>query len=110
MVDSGLPRLPLTVIVTDGAVANEREICRFARDKAQVQGGGRGGVRTFTLGIGIFVNRYFLKMLAQIGRGYSALSLYTPNIGKDITSLMAKTHTPVLTDISLGIPGLPESG
>ncbi len=44
----------------------------------------------FTLGIGSLCNTYFLRMLAQIGRGYSNSSLRFNNLRRDIVDLMEK--------------------
>ena len=67
----------------DGAVANERDICRYVRDTDL-------SARVFTLGIGTLCNTYFLKMLAQIGAGYSASALRFRTLRDDILGLMSK--------------------
>lgn len=91
------PRLPVAFLVTDGAVANEKEICRRAADRAF------GDMRVFTFGIGPYANRYFLRMLAQQGRGYTDVCLYPDSLRRKMEKLMARTQAPVLTQITLGV-------
>jgi hypothetical protein len=52
-------RTPILFLITDGAVDKERDICRYMQESGS-------GVRAFTLSIGPYANRYFLKMLAQV--------------------------------------------
>jgi hypothetical protein len=52
-------RTPIIFLITDGAVDNERDICRYMQENGS-------DVRAFTLSIGPYANRYFLKMLAQV--------------------------------------------
>eukprot|EP01083_Nonionella_stella_P300871 1029342_1 len=56
---AGVARLTFVVIITDGAVSDEREICRRALQEC-------GPVRVLTFGIGTYCNWYFLKMLSSI--------------------------------------------
>lgn len=111
-VDSPLPRqgshfeggsvLPIIILVTDGAVSNEKDICSYAHQQA-VQ---HPDCRTYTFGIGPFCNKYFLKMLACEGRGHSDVCLTNATIASQMGQLMSKTMGPVLVDVSLAIDGI----
>lgn len=59
--------VPYVFLITDGAVDNEREICKSMQ--AAIQAAGPRAPRISTFGIGMFCNYFFLKMLASIGRG-----------------------------------------
>lgn len=61
------------------------------------------------IGIGPFVNPYFLKSLSTIGRGYAEICLHQDMIASNIIELMRRTYSPQLTDIVLGLshPFLP---
>ncbi|KAK8629211.1 hypothetical protein V6N13_078063 [Hibiscus sabdariffa] len=60
--------IPLIFLITDGSVEDEREICNSM--KGYLTSTGSVSPRIFTFGIGLYCNHYFLKMLAQIGRGH----------------------------------------
>jgi len=91
--------IPIVFVMTDGSVQDETSICRFMRDNG-------GPVRCFTLGIGTYCNKFFLKMLAQIGKGYTDVVLYRENLKTQMISLMKKTFGPVLTEVMVGISGV----
>ena len=73
--------VPFLFLITDGAVDNEREICKVLQ-QAQATAKPTGGMATLprvcTFGIGRFCNHYFLKMLANIGGHRCELNLYDP--------------------------------
>ncbi|GAV61430.1 VWA_3 domain-containing protein [Cephalotus follicularis] len=60
--------IPLIFLITDGAVEDEREICKFV--KGHVTSKASISPRISTFGIGLYCNHYFLQLLAQIGRGH----------------------------------------
>jgi hypothetical protein len=62
-----LQSLCFAVLLTDGCVANEREICAPLTSKESLL----GNSRILTFGIGAYCNWYFLKTLALLGRGFS---------------------------------------
>mmetsp|Transcript_13398 Transcript_13398/g.16879 ORF Transcript_13398/g.16879 Transcript_13398/m.16879 type:complete len:818 (+) Transcript_13398:241-2694(+) len=90
------PRLQISFVVTDGAVQNEKEICLWARDNA-------GDMRIYSFAIGPYANRYFLKMLAQLGRGYTDVCLYPKSLQTKMLDLMLATQSPVLTQVTVGL-------
>ncbi|KAM7254621.1 hypothetical protein ACFE04_004001 [Oxalis oulophora] len=61
--------IPLIVLITDGAVEGERDICKFVEERIKIKGSPISP-RICTFGIGSYCNHYFLKMLAQIGSGH----------------------------------------
>eukprot|EP00824_Muranothrix_gubernata_P023846 TRINITY_DN6653_c0_g1_i2.p1 TRINITY_DN6653_c0_g1~~TRINITY_DN6653_c0_g1_i2.p1 ORF type:complete len:733 (+),score=117.11 TRINITY_DN6653_c0_g1_i2:2-2200(+) len=91
--------VPYVFLITDGAVRDERLICQWVKEHG-------GPVRVMTFGIGPYCNAFFLKMLAEIGRGFSDVALPSNKIYKQITQLLAMAETPILTDVKIGITGL----
>merc|ERR1711879_722773 len=89
-------RIPFVVLLTDGAVQDEKEIVTSVRDKA-------GAVRVLTFGIGQHCNWYFLKMLANQTRGWSSGSLTVDNMTQKMRTMIARASTPVLTDVQLDL-------
>eukprot|EP00485_Elphidium_margaritaceum_P000756 CAMPEP_0202688042 /NCGR_PEP_ID=MMETSP1385-20130828/3579_1 /ASSEMBLY_ACC=CAM_ASM_000861 /TAXON_ID=933848 /ORGANISM="Elphidium margaritaceum" /LENGTH=718 /DNA_ID=CAMNT_0049342919 /DNA_START=32 /DNA_END=2188 /DNA_ORIENTATION=- len=89
--------LPFVVLITDGAVANEREICKQLEENKDLRS------RFITLGIGSYCNWFFLKTLAKIGRGFSDVVVYKEHIYYKIDRLLRMANTPVLTDIEVGL-------
>merc|ERR1712176_722282 len=91
--------LPFIVLITDGAVHNEREICE------KIEGNKDMRTRFLTLGIGSYCNRYFLKTLSKLGRGFSDVVVYREKIYHKMDHLLRMANTPVLTDIEIGLKG-----
>lgn len=89
-------RVAMAFIITDGAVENERDICRFGQEIA-------GTTRLFTFGIGADCNAYFLRKLSSIGRGYTDVALVKENTKQQMSKLISHAQLPVLTDISLDL-------
>jgi hypothetical protein len=81
-------------LITDGCVVEEREIVQKAVEQCQ-------DVRIFTLGIGSYSNWFFLKMLAQVGRGFDEVVVYKESIFTQVARLLDRTATPVLKDMSI---------
>merc|ERR1719361_1864095 len=91
--------IPFVVLITDGAVREEKEICQEVKAKAQ-------NVRVLTFGIGQHCNWYFLKMLSLMTRGWSSGSLSPEALVPKMSALVDRASQPVLTGITLGIDGL----
>jgi hypothetical protein len=49
---------------------------------------------------------FFLKMLAQIGRGFSDVVVYKENIYQQMVQLLNMAAVPVMTDLELELPGV----
>ena len=89
-------------VITDGAVADERDICNFMKSyaaKADVP----KVPRVCTFGIGKYANHYFLKMLASIGRGHNS-ETSSPDGAARHDELLHRCKVPILTDIAVGLP------
>eukprot|EP00753_Platysulcus_tardus_P003982 PLAT12511.10.p1 GENE.PLAT12511.10~~PLAT12511.10.p1 ORF type:complete len:832 (+),score=302.97 PLAT12511.10:32-2497(+) len=86
--------VPMVLMLTDGAVMDEREICDWARKNMR-------DIRVFNLGIGFYCNSYFLQLLSTITRGISKSAYYTEHIRVQTAALMKRTFKPVLTDLTL---------
>jgi len=91
--------LPFIVLITDGAVHNEREICEKIESNKKMR------TRFLTLGIGSYCNWFFLKMLSKLGRGFSDIVVYKEHIYHKMDHLLRMANTPVLTDIEIGLKG-----
>lgn len=90
--------LPFVFLITDGAVKDEREICTWVKDR-------RSRVRVLSFGIGVWCNHQFLRMLAQIGRGWTEVAFKSDEIYGGMFSLLSAATTPVLTDLRIQITG-----
>lgn len=103
-------KLGMIVLITDGAVDNEHDICKAALKYTSEKNQGLSNntahsemIRTFTFGIGPFCNTAFLKALAEIGHGYSQTCISVDNINGQMTQFMQKTNNPQLSGINLVI-------
>lgn len=99
--------IPVIFLITDGAVRNEHEICQFSQQQQEEslkKHPTRKTIRTFTYGIGPYVNQFFLKTLASKGRGYSHICLHQDRIEVTIVELMNRTQNPLLVNVFLDIP------
>lgn len=98
--EGSVQQLKFIVLLTDGCVSNEREICR------QTFIHRNNSIRILTLGIGTLCNWFFLKMLSQIGKGFSDVCIYKEKIYEQIVQLLEMTQQPTLTNITLSIAGV----
>ncbi|CAG9460603.1 unnamed protein product [Pedinophyceae sp. YPF-701] len=99
--------IPYIFLLTDGAVQNERDICKWALSlKSDPAYTGLAIPRIHTMGIGPFCNHYFLKILAEAGRGFADVALRAYSIQHQIEGLMKASALPVLGDVALSIEGL----
>lgn len=96
---SGNGVLPFVVLMTDGCVEDERAICKFV-DKEVTK------TRILTFGIGSYCNWFFLKMLAQIGRGFSDVVVYKEKIFSQMNQLLNMAAVPVITNMMLELDGV----
>merc|ERR1712154_575416 len=91
--------MPFIVLITDGAVHNEREICEKVEQNKKMR------TRFLCLGIGSYCNWFFLKMLSKLGRGFADIVVYRERIYHKMDHLLRMANTPVLTDIEIGLKG-----
>ncbi len=101
--------LKSVVLITDGCVQAEKTIASEVNE-FMVNYGAKCGIRVQTVGLGPYCNHQFLKMLATVGRGFSAfvndMNESKPgnvqrNVRMAIGGLMRKTSFPILTNITL---------
>jgi len=86
--------MKFVILLTDGCVDKEREICRDAQD-------GRGDIRVLTFGIGRYCNQLFLNMLSSMCHGWSSGSVYVGEIEEKMRQFLMQSSTPILNDIWL---------
>lgn len=91
--------MPFIVLITDGAVHNEKEICERIEQNKKMR------TRFLCLGIGSYCNWFFLKMLSKLGRGFADIVVYRERIYHKMDHLLRMANTPVLTDIEIGLKG-----
>lgn len=89
----------ILVLVTDGQVGNEDQILRQLGARAKK-------IRIFTLGIDQAVNAAFLKRLADLGGGASALVESEDRLDEVMDAVHRHIGTPVLTGLRLEPAGL----
>lgn len=94
--------IPLIFLITDGSVEDEREICNVM--KGYLTSGGSVSPRICTFGIGLNCNHYFLKMLAQIGRGHYDCTYDADNIELRMERLFTTASSVVLANITIDMP------
>ncbi|MEW6732009.1 MAG: marine proteobacterial sortase target protein [Acidobacteriota bacterium] len=95
-----LNRLRVIVFITDGQIGNEAQLLQQAGQKL-------GNARIFTFGVDSAVNEYFLKKLAQIGRGTAEFLLpRQQNIETIINRFQSRISAPMLTDLAIDWAGL----
>ncbi|KAL8171627.1 hypothetical protein V2J09_023431 [Rumex salicifolius] len=92
------------LLVTDGAVENERAICNVVKDRLSNERLQCPRISTF--GIGSYCNHYFLQMLAEIGKGHYDASYGTDHISSALERLCESALSTILADIN--IDGLEE--
>ncbi len=82
------------VFLTDGAVWNEEESLQEINKSL-------GDCRIFSFGIGPAVNRYFLKKIAELGRGTCQFITTPEEIKESVDNFAIQMSSPIISDISL---------
>ncbi|KAI3443544.1 hypothetical protein Pfo_000209 [Paulownia fortunei] len=90
--------IPIILLITDGAVEDERHICDIM--KSQLASQKNVCPRIYTLGIGTFCNHYFLRMLAMIGRGHHDAASDVDSIEVRMEGLFARASSIFLANIA----------
>jgi len=96
-VDHSEDRMRFVVLLTDGAVEEEQDICKRAIEAI-------GNCRVLTFGVGQWCNYQFLRMLSSTTAGWSVSALYAEDIEPVMVDLMTRAAVPVLTDVTLEGP------
>jgi Ca-activated chloride channel homolog len=91
-------RLRQVVFLTDGAVANEKELFSLVRARL-------GDSRLFTVGIGSAPNGYFMRETARLGRGTFTYIGNVDEVRQRMEALFTKLEKPAVTDLVLDLPG-----
>ncbi len=89
---SGLLRQ--VVFITDGSVGYEDSVIKTVTKQLR-------GARLFTVGIGTAPNQWFMRKVAQAGRGTSQHIYSLSEAQAAMSELLYKLENPTLTDISL---------
>ncbi|AQS35778.1 marine proteobacterial sortase target protein [Shewanella psychrophila] len=92
--DSDSARLKQVLFMTDGAVANEKDLFNLIEENI-------GHSRLFTIGIGSAPNSHFMERAAEKGRGSFTYIGNLDEVQQKIESLLYKIEHPQVTDIEL---------
>ena len=95
-IETSRSTLKTIMVITDGAVENEREICQFASRVSSA-------VRIFGFGIGVDCNAYFLRKLSSLGRGYSDVCIVRDTLESQMIGLLSHAQLPVLRDVAVSL-------
>ena len=91
-------RLTQVVLLTDGAVGNEKALFETIRRYL-------GGARLFTVGIGSAPNGYLMTRAARAGRGTFTYIETPDEVARQMSELLVMLERPALTDVSLNWQG-----
>jgi len=95
-------RLRQVVFLTDGAVGNEQQLFEAIRERL-------GDSRLFTIGIGSAPNSHFMREAARLGRGTFTFIGNPSEVQQKMTALFRKLESPVLADVRIELPGVPDA-
>jgi len=87
-------RVRQVIFITDGSVANEVGILAFVRQHI-------GQSRLFTVGIGSAPNAYFMRKVAELGRGTFTYIGKISEVKHKMGELFSKLESPVLSKITV---------
>ncbi|KAL2539043.1 inter-alpha-trypsin inhibitor heavy chain-related [Abeliophyllum distichum] len=90
---------PIIFLITDGTVEDEKDICHAM--KSHLMKEGLTNPRICTFGIGSYCNHYFLKMLAEIGRGYYDAAFDIESINLRVERFINNASSVILADITI---------
>ena len=89
-----LNRIRQVIFLTDGSVGNEQYLFQMTRERL-------GDSRLFTVGIGSAPNSYFMKNIAERGKGTFTYIGDVKEVKDRMEELYTKLENPLLTDIRL---------
>ncbi|KAL9224198.1 hypothetical protein vseg_000260 [Gypsophila vaccaria] len=90
--------LPMVILITDGAVEDERHICNAV--KSRLSNMKTISPRIHTFGIGLYCNHYFLRMLAMIGQGFYDAAYETDCIEIRLQRLISRASSALFANIN----------
>lgn len=106
-VPSPADRLPLVLLLTDGApTVGERNADAIAERTAAA----RGRARVFTIGLGSDVNSALVERLALQAQGTPYFITPSENVERTVAALGSRLTNPVLTDVTVSAQGVRLSG
>jgi Ca-activated chloride channel family protein len=91
---SDLNRMRQVIFLTDGSVGNEQQLFQTVRERL-------GDSRLFTVGIGSAPNSYFMRNIAERGKGTFTYIGNVKEVKERMQELFLKLENPLLTDIRL---------
>jgi Ca-activated chloride channel family protein len=91
-----LNRIRQVIFLTDGSVGNEQQLFQTVRERL-------GDSRIFTVGIGSSPNSYFMRNIAERGKGSFTYIGDVKEVQERMEELYTKLENPLLTDVRLSI-------
>ena len=91
-----LNRIRQVIFMTDGSVGNEQQLLQTVRERL-------GDSRIFTIGIGSAPNSYFMRNIAERGKGTFTYIGDVKEVQERMEELYTKLENPMLTDVRLSI-------
>ncbi len=91
-----LNRIRQVIFLTDGSVGNEQQLFKIVRGRL-------GDSRIFTVGIGSAPNSYFMRNIAERGKGIFTYIGNVKEVQERMKELYRKLENPLLTDIRLSL-------
>lgn len=85
------------VFITDGAISNEQQLMTLVHQKL-------GGKKLFTVGIGSAPNSYFMRKMAEFGRGTFTHIGNVNEVEAKVSKLFQQLESPQMTNIQLHWP------
>ncbi|KAK1281224.1 hypothetical protein QJS04_geneDACA004889 [Acorus gramineus] len=101
MLSNAHDSIPHIFLITDGAVEDERNICRTV--KSLITSRASISPRISTFGIGSYCNHYFLRMLAAIGGGHYDAAYDVDSIETRMQRLCSRALSTVLANINVDV-------
>jgi Ca-activated chloride channel family protein len=95
--DPDINRLRQVIFLTDGDVGNEAALFNLVSRKL-------GKSRLFTVGIGSAPNGYFMKKMAETGRGENVFIGSVYEVAQRMRELFAKIESPAITNLKITFP------
>ncbi len=82
------------VFITDGAVGFEENVMQFVTQRLR-------GARLFTVGIGSAPNQWFMRKVAEAGRGTASFISDVTQVNAEMARLLKVLETPAMTDLAV---------
>lgn len=95
--DNQHERVRQVIFITDGAVSNELALMEKVQKSL-------GNQRLFTVGIGAAPNSYFMRKIAEFGRGTFTYIGHVNEVQEKMDALLRQLESPQLTDIHIQWP------